>query len=203
MSWSWSNPSSEDAQEAYDYYKGKYNSAANQKIASQNKENRYISDRKNAVSDKNACISQKINFEKRLEGIEKIIKMLEGNGGWFSADVPEDIEKAQKALSKVDSSFRGCIKMTGGVSAASLEEAFEIKSVESDSNSASALQAFRNEKSRLEQEIENLKKKINELSSLVDSLTKQIRACDAEQRALQASMNSYAYDMNHYKKYID
>ena len=56
MSWSWSNPSSEDAQEAYDYYKGKYNSAANQKIASQNKENRYISDRKNAVSDKNACI---------------------------------------------------------------------------------------------------------------------------------------------------
>lgn len=201
MSWSWMNPSEEEAEEAYDYYKGKYNAAANQKRASERQEQAYREEKKNAISRKSELSAQKISFEDRLEGIVKIIAMLEGTGGWFTENVPDSIGKAQRALSKTDSSFRGCIKLTGGGSSASMETAFAMKTVDADQNSASALQAYRTEKNRLEGQLEELRRQIDSLSEQIASLTGKINSCNSEQWSLQSSMNSYAYDMNHYKKY--
>ncbi len=195
------NPTEEEAEEAYDYYKSKYNAAANQKRSSERREQTYIAEKKNAVSQRTELSSQKLNFEARLEGIVKIIAMLEGTGGWFSVNVPDSIEKAQRALTRTDSSFRGCIKLTGGGSTASMANAFALKSVEADWNSASALQAFRAEKNRLEGQLEEIRRQIDSLSEQISSLTGKINACNSEQWSLQSSMNSYAYDMNHYKKY--
>ena len=96
MSWSWSNPTPEEATDAYNYYKSKYNSAASQKKASEQQESNYRAQKdaaKNALSN---AKSDKVNFEKRLRGIEDIIKMLEGTGGWFSTDVPGEISTATK-----------------------------------------------------------------------------------------------------------
>lgn len=194
------NPTEEEAEEAYDYYKGKYNAAASQKRASERQEQTYREEKKNAVSRKNELASQKLNFEDRLEGIVKIISMLEGTGGWFTANVPDSIGKAQRALTKTDNSFNSCIKLTGGGSA-SMETAFAMKTVDADQNSSSALQAYRAEKTRLEGQLEELRRQIDSLSEQISSLTGKINSCNAEQWSLQSSMNSYAYDMNHYKKY--
>ena len=201
MSWSWNNPSEEEAEEAYAYYKSKYNSAASQKRSSERLEQTYVSEKKNAVSQRNQLREQKLDFEDRLEGIKKIIEMLEGRGGWFTANVPDTITKVQRSLKTADSSFRSCVKLTGGVSAASMETAFAVKTVEADSRSASALQEFRRERDRLEGEILELNRRINSLSDQISSLTSKINSCNSEQSSLQRSMNSFAYDMNHYKKY--
>ena len=119
----------------------------------------------------------------------------------FAADVPGAIANAKKSIQKTDASFRRSMRLSGGSGAASLETAFETKTVEADPRSASALQTFRAEKTRLEKEIADLGTQINNLSSLISSLSKKINACDSTQASLQSSMNSYAYDMNHYKKY--
>lgn len=201
MSWSWSNPSQDEAIEAYEYYKNKYYNAANQKRASERQEQTYVSEKRAATSEMNSLSSQKLNFEKRLRGVEDIIKMLEGSGGWFSTNVPSAIEKAQSSIAKTDSSFRSSMRLSGGSGAASLETAFKTKTVEADPHSASALSSFKAEKARLEEEIANLGTQIANLSSLISSLSGKINACNSTQASLQASMNSYAYDMNHYKKY--
>lgn len=201
MSWSWSNPSQEEATEAYEYYKSKYYSAANQKRVSERQEQTYISEKNAATTEMNSLSVQKMNFEERVRGIEDIIKMLEGNGGWFSTNVPSAIEKTQKSLSKTDSSFRSSIRLTGGGGTASMEASFAIKSVEADAHSSAALSSFKSEKKRLEQEITNLSTQIANLSSMISSLTSKINACNATQASLQSAMNSYAYDMNHYKKF--
>lgn len=201
MSWSWSDPSPDEALEAYEYYKSKYYTAANQKRASERQEQSYLSEKRAANAELNSLSSQKLNFEKRLQGIENIIKMLEGNGGWFSVSVPDAIAKAQKSLSRADSSFRSSMRLSGGSGAASMETAFKTKTVDADAHSSSALAAFKSEKVRLEQEIASLKTQIANLSSMITSLSSKIQACNSTQASLQSSMNSYAYDMNHYKKY--
>lgn len=198
---SWYNPTPDEAEEAYAYYKRQYSDAASARNASIRQEQNYVSQRNSAKTQIGNLSSQKINFEKRLAGIEKIIKMLEGSGGWFSENVPGEINKANKSIKKADSSYRGSIKMTGAP-AASLENAFNVKSVEADPNSASALRDFKNEKSRLEQSLSDIKNQLNSLSSLVSTLNSKIFACNAEQFSLRNTMNTSAYEMNHYKRYM-
>lgn len=199
---SWSNPSPEEASEAYFYYKDRYSTAASQRSASIRQEESFVSQRSAASSQMSSLSAQKINFEKRLEGIENIIKMLEGSGGWFATDVPGAISKAVSSIQRADSSYHQSIKMTGGTAAASLETAFKAKTVEEDYRSSSALQGYKTEKARLEQSIADLKAQIASLSSLISSLSSKISACNADQAALQRAMNSSAYEMNHYKKYM-
>ena len=201
MAWRWNNPSRSEAIEAYEYYKGKYNRAANQKAASEHKERGYISERNAATAKINALNPQKTNLEKRLRGVEEIIKMMEGKGGWFSANVPESIERAKNAVTKTDESFRRSIKLSGGISAACLETAFKTKTVSEDEHTASALSAFIAERNRLEEKLALINKQITDVSSQISSLKRKIDACNAEQASLRSSMNSYLYDMNHYKKH--
>ena len=150
----------------------------------------------------NDLSAQKLNFEKRLEGIIKIIKMLEGSGSWFATNVPSTISKATSTIQKTDTSYRRSIRMTGGMVAASLETAFAVKTVESDHRSASALQAYKLEKTRLEQSIADLKSQIAFVSSQISTLSKQISACSAAQASYKNTMNFSAYEMNHYRKYM-
>lgn len=193
---SWSNPSLDEATEAYSYHKNLYYNAASQREASIRQENRYISERNAAKSQMSDLSSQKLNFEKRLEGIKRIIKMLENSGS-----VPSSISKVVRTVKKTDESFRTAIKFDNGL-VVSIEDAFKTKSVEEDGNSASALQAYKNEKTTLEQNIENLKRQIASLSEQISSLTSQINACNSLQSSLKRTMNSSAYEMNHYRKYM-
>jgi len=199
---SWYNPSQEEATEAYAYYQNKYYNAASQRNASMRQEQTYISQKSAATTKMNDLSAQKLNFEKRLEGIIKIIKMLEGSGGWFATNVPSAISKATSTIQKTDTSYKRSIRMTGGVAAASLETAFAVKTVEGDHRSASALQAYKSEKTRLEQSIADLKSQIASLSSQISTLSKQISACSAAQASYKNTMNSSAYEMNHYRKYM-
>ena len=202
MSWSWVSPSPSEAEEAYNYYKGKYQQAAYQKHTSQMQEDAYISKKNDTIAKRDSFSTQKVNFEKRLRGVQEILKILQGTGGWFSADVPEAIKKAQNSLSKADTDFWDSIRVYGIIGSVTLEDAFKTKTVEEDAHSAAALAAFKSEEERLKREIENLQKQIDSLSDFAASLTRKIRECDATQRSLSRAMSGYAYDMNHYKKYM-
>lgn len=202
MSWPWSYPSEEEASEAYYYFKDKYNSAAYQKQVSERNEQQYLNEKSAASSQIKNLSTDRVNFEKRLKGIEEIIKILEGNGGWFSTNIPQAISQAQHSLERAQESFQKSIVLSGGSNRASLSEAFALKTVEADANSSAALQEYRKEKNRLEQEIANIKQQVANLEVAIAQLVRQIKSCNIEQSSLRSSMNSYAYEMNHYRRYM-
>lgn len=199
---SWFNPTQAEAEDYYYYYKNKYYDAASEKRASERLESSLREQRQNASSKISSFKNDKINFERRLEGIKNIIKTLEGNGGWFSTNVPEAIDKANKALDKADSSYAKSIRVSA-IHAASLNTAFHVKSVENDRNSAEALQQYRNERDSLAKKIEDLRQSIAQLNADVEMCSRKIRECSALQSSLRSKMFSYSFEMNHYAKFMN
>ena len=149
MMMSWKNPTPAEANEQYYYNRNKYNDALAQRRASERKETQYREQKNAAKAQMSTLSTKKVNFENRIKGLEKIIQALVG-AGWMS--VPAAIDKVAKQLQKVDSSYKGSIKVSGTVPMADIGNAFFVKSVESEPHSASALQQFRAEKARLERE---------------------------------------------------
>ena len=198
MTWNWYNPSKEEAKEAYKYYSDKYYYAANQKLKSERQEEAYRSQRQTASNNLSDARKEKLNFESRVEGIAKIISMLEGGATWQGGNVPEAIQKAQQMLRHAYDSFRNSIKHSDVV-AADLETVFETKTVEANSHSANALAAYKAEKQRLEQELVELNSAIATLDTQVSDLNALIRQCNNTQTTLRSSMASYATSAYHFK----
>lgn len=198
---SWLNPTASEATDLYYYYRNKYNDAANQKKASENKEQNYQAQKKQNKTKIKNLKSQKVNFEKRVDDIKRVIKMLEG-GSFVVNDVPDKISKANSKLDKVDNSFIKSIKVSGGNSSANFHDSFSVKSVQAESHSSAALQQLKKEKTRVEQEINNVNNQINSLSSSIDELNRKINSCNSYQRTLRSNMLSYAYEMNHFKRFM-
>ena len=191
------------SEEAIRYYKKKYDAAANEKKSSERCEQSYRTQKKQASTQIDSLTSEKVNLDKRLSGIKRIIKALDGTGGWLSTNVPEAIAKTGSKLSQADAGFRSGIKLTGGTGAVSLMDALAVKTVEGDDRSRMALEKYRREKERLEQRIADLNAKISSLSDQISSLNKKIRECDAMQATLRSRMRSYASEINYYRRHTD
>ncbi|MGN0537909.1 MAG: hypothetical protein ACI4M3_08045 [Acutalibacteraceae bacterium] len=198
---SWFNPEPQEAQESYYYNKRRFISAAEARADSRRQEKQYAYEKKEAQRTISNCKYEKTNFEKRIKGIEKIIKMLEDTGGFFSVSVPTTISKAVKQSSQADASFKGCIKASDTV-AANLDGVISVKTVEGETHSCSALEKLKSEKARLEESVQELNNRITNLTTQIDTLTSQIRACDAEQASYQRIMAQSSYEMSHYRRYM-
>jgi len=184
-----------------DYYESKkaYNKAVAERQALRSREEACCSARANAATNIQNAQTNKINFEKRLAEIEKIIKMLDGSGGWFSANVPSSIENANKQLSKADESFKKCMTCTG-YPPAELTEVFKTPRVDEDANTSQALDMLKKEKIRLETEIQNLKKSIAENQQIVQNMIKQLATINFAKIANTKTVAFAAYDMQAAKK---
>ena len=194
---SWSNPSPDEASEKYYYYKNRYNNAANQKNSYYRQECNYVNERNSLSGRINSASTEKIQFEKRLAGIENIIRTLE------SGSVPQAILKANKAIACADESMSKSIRLIGGGQSCNLQEAFITKTVDEDSHTSTALAVYKSECQRIEEELRKLSQTISSLTDQVNSLNTQIRNCDEMQASLRRTMNESVYEMNHYKKYMD
>jgi len=196
---SWYNPDKSEAQEGYYSSKRKYDAASEQKRSSEIAEESYRAQRSSAKSEIASCKKDKINFEKRIKDIEKVIGCF--TGASFFNDIPSEINQFNSSSKKADNSYRNCIK-TADIQAANLSEVFRAKSVEEDNDTSTALSELQNEKNRLEQEVANLKAQLQSLSNIVDTLSSNIRACDAEQARCTRQMFASSFDMNHYRKHM-
>ena len=187
--------SKEEATDRFIRSRNSYYEAEQQQARLSNRIENYRAERQYAAAQISSARSEKTNFEKRLQGIEDIIKTLEGAGWVFSTNVPQSIESANSTLRSVNSDYQQCIRLTDGVAAADMEEVFHAKSVEKDANSAEALELYRQERDRLVQEIENLKRMINACSAQMSELTGKINACSLEQGSLRRTMMFSACEM--------
>ena len=128
--------------------------------------------------------------------------MFDGNGGWFSTDIPDTVKAANKKAEKADGAYRESIRLSGGAPAASISTAFYTKSVSEDVNSGSAYSEFKKEKSNVEKNIESLTSQIKKLNAEVEDLNKKIKNCNAQQDRLESKMRSYLFEMTIIKKLI-
>ena len=198
---SWYSPTQSEAADAYYASKSRYMNAASQKYASQRAEDNYRSQRSQSISAIHSCRSEKLNFERRVQDIGRIISALEGSATLSGADVPGSITSFNKTADQTDRSYKESIRCRD-IAPANINEVFRCKSVEEDSNSSHALQEYKAEKARLEQALIDLENQINSLESSVEDLTRQISACNAEQAYLRRVMVSSAFDMNHFRRYM-
>ena len=187
-----------DAYEMYSYYKRKYNNASSQKSTSERKEEEYRTSKSRAESDLKDSKKEKLNLEKRLEGVRKIIAMMEGTGGLLSKNIPDKIQKSNKSSDESGVNFKGCIKCTG-VASADVAQKFHSDKVHENVHSSNALTAFETEERRLVNAIAEIERQINQLNSKIETLKTQINRCNNEQSELKRSMNQYSSEMRYYK----
>ena len=154
--------------------------ARSEKRRSERIESSYVSSKKTAQSDLSDSKKEKLNLEKRLKGIEKIIKLLTVSGGIFSNNVPDKTEKARKESTKTGEAYSGCIKCPE-ISAADVAEKFKTASVEENSNSKRALEEIRKEKQRVEEAIEEINRQIKKLEQKIEDCIAKINKCNREQ----------------------
>lgn len=198
---SWFNPSQEEANESYYNARSSYINASNQYNRNAKQINSCWSNMSNVRNQYASCRSDKINFQKRIEAIGNIISLLEGNGGWFQANVPEAVNGANTSAQKAGKGFSQCVRCDD-VAAPDLSSVFKCKSVSEDGNSAGALQSYKDEKTRLEQAVANIEKQMNNLNNQANELARRMNSINAQQQALRKSMSSSAFEMSHYKKYM-
>lgn len=196
----WSNPSAEEAEDNYKYYKSRYNNAASQKSQLDQQAKNYARQKQDYANKMSEASSQKLNFEKRLEQIKDIVRMLEGNSP--VNDIPSAIARGLKSVMQLNQIYPKAVAVAG-VAAASIMDSFDVKTVTADPYSSSALTGYKNEAQRLEKAIIDLQNQINSMSSAIAALNSKISSCNAQSASLQKSMYSSAYEMNHYKKYMD
>lgn len=188
------------ASDNYYYYSRLLNNARNSKRNSEAAEKQYISQRNSKQRSLDSCKSEKNKKEKRLKDVSEIVDILEGSGSWGLANVPNAISESSKTLDKLDSSYRSCIKRTGGRSIANMQQAFAVKSVDGDSDSSAALRGYRNVESQLRSEINELGKSISSLESAISALNKKIRQCDSEQSTLRRKINDYEWNKEYWRR---
>ena len=174
-----------------------YTKAATEKAYWANQEENARNAKNYAAAQISSSRSEKINFEKRLQGIRDIIKMLEG-GGFFSTDVPATIRDANTTLTSTNDSYHKCIRLSEG-GAADMENVFQAQSVPDDQNSGRALEEFKAAARELDAAIKDLERRIANLEGQMGELTKKINACSAEQASLRKTMWSSSYDMLRYR----
>lgn len=130
--------------------------------------------KRKAENDISSLKKEKKGLEKRLEGVKKIIEMMQGSGGFFSTNVPDSIQKSNNASSKAGHDYRGCVRCSG-VGSADFGGKFDSKSVTGNSNSNSALIALEAEKSRIERLIADIDSKIKSLENNIDTYKANIK----------------------------
>lgn len=146
--------------------------------------------RRQAQNSLGSSKKDKINLEKRLAEVEKIIRMLEGSGGMFDRNVPETIRASNDAAGKAAGSYRGCIR-DDGVRASDVEAAFRSRAVDEDSRSSGALAAFRREETRLRRLITEIDTQIRKMTAAIDDYSKNIRRYENQMELINRQIRSF------------
>lgn len=116
------------------------------------------------------CGAEKVNLEKRLTDVQRIIRTMD-------TTVEMAIAGANRSAGKAGERFAAVIRCSGTVNA-SIGTVYLTKTVGDDANSATAYQLCRNEEARLIDGIEALRERMSDLKNIIASLGKSISLAD-------------------------
>lgn len=192
---SWTNPSPEYAQESYSNAKTKYSNAASAYVQNNKQMESYQTEYKSCSAKVDSMRSDKISFERRIEAIGEVIRMLDDGG-----TVDQTINDANHMAQQTEEAFHKNFYCTG-IAKPPIAQAFSHQTVSQNTSSASALSELKKEKSRLEQSLQELGSKLNAMEQNVEALTSKMNALASTQSDLAKTMKNTSFEMNHFKKY--
>ena len=204
---SWFNPSQEEAADHYYSSKRQYSEAASRRDYARRQEAECSAEKSRNINAINSMRSDKLNFEKRIQDIKKVVAVLDGGSGGgalatlIGGTIPDVISDYNSSAQTAAGSYREAIRCSD-CAAADLYIVFRGKSVDEDIELTSAVMMFENEIQRLEQALEDLQNNINNAMNNIDQLTSRINSLRIEQSSCRSRMISSAYEMNHYRGYI-
>lgn len=191
----WNNCTQEEAQEAYDYAKSRYQNAAEEYLYNKKKLDSYYSSCSGLSNQTESMRSEKLNFEKRIAQIGDILTLLADGG-----KVDDAVDRANKAAKVAEAAMAQTI-VCSGVNSPSLSSIFRCPTVSENTHSMTARTELNKEKSRLEQALIDVNAKLNALELELQQMTSQMNSLAAMQNDLSRTMKACSYEMNHYKKY--
>ena len=194
---SWSDPSQQEAQEAYDAAKQKYDSAAENYLIISRKRDEYDSQAK-ALYKGFAADDQRLISLRRLEFKLRRVCRVFGTTGYGIDNYVLLSRVYSVELNEAMSKFVSCDglrPLTVGPSAQSPETGY-------DSDASRAKQLSDAELARVQALIAELEKQIKTSADTYNDLKKYIKACESEMSKLRKTMDSCAFDMEHYRKFI-
>ncbi len=198
---SWNMPTKKEAAEEYSRSKTNYSNAAHQRSVAQRWEDDLRYERARTEDRINSCISDRLNFEERIQQIHQIIDALEGTGSGFLPDVPEEIHQQIRSAEITDTSFQQSIRCDG-IAPASFVLSFQCKTVNQDSNTQQAIELFEKEVQRLEQAIEDINNQMHNMMEMIDDLTSQIQNSIQIQMDCRKAMINSSFEMSHFRKWM-
>ena len=149
--------------------------------------------RRTAVNNIIAGNWKKINFERRISDIARVIRMIE--------ELDRNIKDANRLSEETDQCYSKCIKHDGSVPA-KFHDVFAEQTVRSDPDVSRAMDLLQAEKTRLENELQNLKKEIQENERQVEELTKRIAVCNAKSMECSAMIAKSWVQMDYYSRQV-
>lgn len=194
---SWNNPTAQEAEEAYDQAKSKYEQAAEAYIQNKNKIESYEQDYGNIYAKGMAVMTKKAELKKKFEKILEVQAMLNPGGA-----VDQAVANANKALKVAQIVLSNNLTCTN-TKTPTIEQVFKCPTVEEHEDSLEARQSVRKARIRYEQELEECDSKVSSYESELESLKAKVASCTDEQKKLSKIMNDCTYEMNHYKKFLE
>ncbi len=192
----WNNCSKEEAQEAYDYAKNRYQHAAESYLSDKKQYEACYSEYKSYSSKLDSVRSDTINFEKRIEQMDDVLKMLNSGGA-----VEDAANAANSSLKTAEEDLSKSLKHYS-IPSPSISKTFECVPADRQLDSLSAIRVIEKEKRRLEQALADLKSKLRSMEQETDALTKKMNSLASGQADLSKKMKQYTFEMNHFKKYV-
>lgn len=194
---SWSNPSQQEAQEAYDAAKQKYDSSAEEYLRLSKLKEQYSSDasssyRNYAADDKAVTRLKQLEFK-----LQRVMRFF--GDGESSADYSVMISRICAAQAAND--FTACISCDGATPPP-FGRAFTSPYTKNDADTSRAKQLVEAELTRVRNSITDMTNRLVDSAEAYNELTRMAGSLDDEMAELKKTMDSYAFDMEHYKKYI-
>lgn len=204
---SWSNPSQQEAQEAYDAAKKKYDSTAEEYLRLSKQKEQYESEASAAYrgyADADTKLQRLRKLEFTLQRILRYFTTSNDPGGDTVSTgglINSAVVESKIVGIETANSLKQCIVCTG-MPALSFARAGTTKYVDEDADSHRAKQLVRQELKRVLDLMKELDTQTRSSAEDYNALVRKAAACADEMTELKKTMDSCAFDMDHYKKYI-
>ncbi len=194
---SWSNPSQQEAQEAYDAAKKKYDNAAEEYLRISKLRDQYVADAKTLFEDYNSA-------KDRLRDLQHLeIKLRRAARSLSSEEsgVDHDILLFRVEQISFAAELKECI-VCSGVKEPGFGKAVYSPYVDYDADASRAKALLGAELDRVRDLIDTLMKQVRNGSGDYQDMVKKGFSCDDEMKEHKKTMDQCAFEMEHYKKYL-
>ena len=194
---SWSHPSQQEAQEAYDAAKKKYDRAAEEYLRIYKLRDQYDAEASTLFEDYNASKDR----VRSLQRLEVSLRRVSRSLGSEEPGVDHDILLARVDQIAFTAELKECI-VCSEVKEPVIGQSASSPYVDYDPDASRAKELIEAELYRVRDLIDTLDKQVRNSSGDYQAMVQKGLSCDKELKEYKKTMDQCAYEMDHYKKYL-